>query len=421
MSKTSEISNTPRLTILALLLVILMAAIARAVPRTSFVEDLTDRVEIIDERTADHGFALWAVSKSDFPMTVSLNLPVLENFRCNVKMPLTVVLQPRKRQLVARLSRVNARKESRYSTSWSYYWGWRSEQPADEVVYGLPFKQGYAYWIVQGFNGKFSHEGRNALDFAMPEGSTICAARGGTVIEAVQSFTEGGISEEMKSKANRVLILHDDGSIARYAHLKYNGALVRVGQKVQMGDEIGLSGATGYAQGPHLHFEVDRPPADLSERSYETIATQFTAANSRGTAVQYAPKEMDLAMRPFPPRDAPLHKFPLNAVEDLTTSRGVSDGRPIDVTEAFGADQKIYVTMSLNLFDHEGLTLTITREGAPAGEAPLYTAEFKKIPAGSTVGCILDPANIESIRGKCMIHINARGQELAATRLQVRG
>jgi murein DD-endopeptidase MepM/ murein hydrolase activator NlpD len=50
--------------------------------------------------------------------------------------------------------------------------------------------------------------------------------------------------------------LHTDGSMALYAHLAENGALVHPGQHVETGQRIGLSGNTGYSTAPHLHFAV---------------------------------------------------------------------------------------------------------------------------------------------------------------------
>ena len=44
--------------------------------------------------------------------------------------------------------------------------------------------------------------------------------------------------------------------MALYAHLRSEGALVRVGQRVRQGQQIGLSGNTGFTTGPHLHFAV---------------------------------------------------------------------------------------------------------------------------------------------------------------------
>jgi len=41
-----------------------------------------------------------------------------------------------------------------------------------------------------------------------------------------------------------------------YAHLKENGVYVRVGQRVGVGQQIAISGNTGFTSGPHLHFCV---------------------------------------------------------------------------------------------------------------------------------------------------------------------
>ncbi len=54
------------------------------------------------------------------------------------------------------------------------------------------------------------------------------------------------------------MVRHVDGTVARYIHLKKNGVLVRLGNKVRQGQKIALSGNTGQTGGPHLHFDVQR-------------------------------------------------------------------------------------------------------------------------------------------------------------------
>lgn len=130
----------------------------------------------------------------------------------------------------------------------------------DPHDYLIPFK-GKKRPISQAFGGKFSHnddENQFAIDIALPISTTIVAARSGLVIEVVDQFEHGGLNPQLRSQANYLTILHDDGTFSEYSHLAANASLVAVGQYVKAGDEIALSGATGYAKAPHLHFMVWR-------------------------------------------------------------------------------------------------------------------------------------------------------------------
>src|SRR5690606_4338434 len=105
-------------------------------------------------------------------------------------------------------------------------------------------------------NGRYSHfreNNRYAIDVAMPIGTAVRAARNGLVIEAEERHTEAS-----RSGWNYVRILHDDGTIAVYGHLKHRGLLVREGEQVKLGQLIASSGNTGFSSGPHLHFVVHR-------------------------------------------------------------------------------------------------------------------------------------------------------------------
>jgi murein DD-endopeptidase MepM/ murein hydrolase activator NlpD len=83
------------------------------------------------------------------------------------------------------------------------------------------------------------------IDFAMPAGTPVRAAFGGTVTKAGDVGDGYGIS---------VVIDHGNGHLTHYAHL--STARVSVGEKVSTGQPIGLEGSTGDSTGPHLHFEV---------------------------------------------------------------------------------------------------------------------------------------------------------------------
>ena len=114
--------------------------------------------------------------------------------------------------------------------------------------------------IEQGWGGVYSHnddQNRHAVDFAAEIGTPVIAARAGTVMEVESDFERAGLDTEQYARsANFVRIVHDDGTMALYAHLKQDGVLVRPGQHIRKSEVIGLSGNTGFTTGPHLHFAV---------------------------------------------------------------------------------------------------------------------------------------------------------------------
>jgi murein DD-endopeptidase MepM/ murein hydrolase activator NlpD len=126
-------------------------------------------------------------------------------------------------------------------------------------IYNLPYPNGTAHLVIQGYNSLLSHKGRINLDFKMEKGSRVTASRAGIVISVQEGYSKGGLNKKYLRKANSVIIRHSDGTSAMYGHLRYQGAEVEVGEKVVSGQLLGYSGSVGFSAFPHLHFVVWGP------------------------------------------------------------------------------------------------------------------------------------------------------------------
>jgi len=105
-------------------------------------------------------------------------------------------------------------------------------------------------WRIDPFTGlRAFHEG---MDFMAEIGEPVHAAAGGVVV----------YSDLHPQYGNMIEIDHGNGLSTRYAHMSKR--LVKVGDVVLSGEEIGKVGATGRATGPHLHFEVRQNGAPLN-------------------------------------------------------------------------------------------------------------------------------------------------------------
>lgn len=127
-----------------------------------------------------------------------------------------------------------------------------------ETPYVLPYEAGKQFAVIRTtshYTPGNGGVGLYALDFRMPIGTPVVAARGGTVAAIQEGFADGN-NEDLRE--NYVFVKHDDGTIGRYFHLTQNGALVEEGRSVRQGEVIGRSGNSGQSGEPHLHFDVQK-------------------------------------------------------------------------------------------------------------------------------------------------------------------
>lgn len=107
-----------------------------------------------------------------------------------------------------------------------------------------------------------TYRNHHGVDIRAPKGSPALAFKGGTVIRA-NRFSSYGLTVEIRQY---------DGLVARYAHL--NKILVKQGEEVNAGTQVGEVGRTGRTTGPHLHFELLQGGESLNPMDYLTRTEQ---------------------------------------------------------------------------------------------------------------------------------------------------
>ncbi|MEU3187538.1 M23 family metallopeptidase [Streptomyces sp. NPDC006923] len=115
-------------------------------------------------------------------------------------------------------------------------------------AFRLPVAGSYVTTGYRSGGSLWSSGSHSGVDFRAASGTPVVAVGAGTVVEAGWGGSYG----------YNVVLRMNDGSYTQYGHLSSIG--VSAGQTVTAGLRIGLSGATGNATGPHLHFEARTGP-----------------------------------------------------------------------------------------------------------------------------------------------------------------
>ncbi|NNE69264.1 MAG: M23 family metallopeptidase [Rhodothermales bacterium] len=241
-------------------------------------EECFDNAFCLDAVRDDAGQVLVRV-RNLLPGAITMRLSMeLENLSADRDLPLVFTLPAERRAQPVRLRIEDeyARWGYRFDARWIM--GTLDATHDSGATYDLPFDAGASWLVGQGYNGRTTHQGKNALDFNLPEGTPVRAARSGTVVEVEDRYEHGGPDQSLKSRANFVKVEHEDGTIGNYVHLVHRGVRVRPGQRVREGEVLGISGNTGFTTGPHLHFEVYGITTDL-ERT--TIPVHFRTSDGR--------------------------------------------------------------------------------------------------------------------------------------------
>jgi murein DD-endopeptidase MepM/ murein hydrolase activator NlpD len=241
-------------------------------------------------------------------MTVSLEF-TLDNLTSSVPVPFQAVLAPNYATppLLA-LRPIDPKKPWHYTYSSYFSWGSPLALHTTNQIYRLPFAAGRSFRVIQGHDGGFSHTGENrfAIDFGMPEGTPVLAARRGLVVLVRDGFDIGAPDPAYKKRANLVFVRHSDGTIGEYLHLLRGGIKVRTGDTVRAGQLLALSGNSGYTRGPHLHFMVFRAK---DSKVRESLPIRFATEEGSDLVLEEGKSYTAAAFRQGPesgPADAPI-------------------------------------------------------------------------------------------------------------------
>jgi len=224
------------------------------------------------------------VIRNDYfgPIEVEVLLTEQTNVQAKPDLPRKFVVQPGTSSRLFGLGALDEYQSWQYSLKYRYSLGEPLAKHSEQAIYYPPFVSYKTFRISQAFGGKFSHtdeQNKYAVDFSMPEGSEIHAARAGVVMSLDNDYFKGGIDQQAyKARANSIRILHDDGSMGVYAHLQVERAQVYEGMRVKAGQLIAYSGNTGFSSGPHLHFSVQ------VNQGMSLISVPFQFVDAKGLA-----------------------------------------------------------------------------------------------------------------------------------------
>jgi murein DD-endopeptidase MepM/ murein hydrolase activator NlpD len=220
-------------------------------------------------QNANGNIQLFARNEYHAPVQVVLGLDELQDVEVSAGQSLRFVVPPRDETFLMSLAPSSGAVQPSVAYRYLYLIGDPAAKHEPEQFYRVPFAVARDHPISQAYPYAITHttpDSYYAVDIAMPIGTNVYAARGGTVIDVASTNFRGGLDPTQDgAEANLIRILHADGTYAIYAHLNWNTIRVRPGDEVERGEYIADSGNTGFSTGPHLHFAVIRNAGMRSE------------------------------------------------------------------------------------------------------------------------------------------------------------
>jgi len=214
------------------------------------------------QRSGSAGVALIAQNLYYGPVQIAFRLQPIENVSPDTRRSGLEVLPPRSETELVVVGKSVDNVDLRFDSEFEFIPGEPGAVHRPPQPYRLPYALSTEVRVSQAYPDTKTHidpASQHAVDFVMPIGTDVFAARDGVVIEVASDFFENGTDYTVDGpRANVVRVLHDDGTMALYVHLNWNTIRVVPGQRVRRGEYLADSGNTGFSTGPHLHFVVQR-------------------------------------------------------------------------------------------------------------------------------------------------------------------
>lgn len=339
------------------------------------------------------------------PVTVKLELTEQANLHTDQALPVAATVQPGSEQTILMLERVD------HSLPWSYRYRWNwtegaiepKPEPATETrpAVGadllLPYSPGFAFQVGDRLDDDPSHNEPEAIDWVIPAGTQVNAARGGTVA-TIGTGSDGFLK-----------ILHEDGTIGCYGGLEK--VRVRFGDPVERGELLGLVATPEVFRTAHLHFHVLRATEEATKR---LVPLTFATANGGGVALEPG----GVYMRPYEgTTSAGVSEWPLNAVQSVVTCRAVDrSGHPLDRTTRFGSEEVVHVHVEFGAPDIYPIQIDFLREGR---DQPKSIRRFPTQPEWDGVHVTLDLGGVDEPEGDWVVETRLGGVLRSRTKFYV--
>lgn len=346
-----------------------------------------------------------AKNRATYPVTVTLELTEQRNVNSDRVVPLVATIPAGDERTLLSLNQDDP------TTPWSYRyrWSWAdgATRESDEATaddepsaapsgYLLPYAPGFAFQVLPGQDDDPSHASPHAVDWLMPAGTQVRAARGGAVAD------EGGGDRALR-------ILHYDGTIASYRGLE--GTRLRLGDPVEAGDTLGVvAGAREFAS-PYLHFHVTGVAADGTG---EIVPLTFATREDPHATLE--PRKVYMRAHEATRRSG-NGDVPLNAIRSLVTCRRVDrSGHPLDQTTRFSAAEVVHVHVGIGAPDIYPIRVEFVRAGETEPES---IRRFPTRPEWDGVEVTLDLAGVPKPKGDWVVRALIGDEEVARTKFQV--